>query len=295
MVRRATVLIAAALGLLLAAALFARGCRPEARGTTRAKLPAPVPEPRVEEPSPPPPPPPPPPVVVQEPPRPAPPPPAPPAPPPVERGVMRGTVRLAGPVPARRPVAMNDPQCAAQHPGPLLSDELVVDRKGRVQWAFVYLKRGVPHWPQPAPREAVVLDQIGCRFTPHVLGLRVAQPLRIKNADGFLHNVHSLPLSNREFNLALVEFKDEQTTTFKAREVMVPIRCDIHPWMKAWVGVMDHPFFAVTDPWGVYVIRDVPPGHYTVAVWHERCHGEEAEIDVSLDGVVRDFTLRKKD
>jgi hypothetical protein len=115
----------------------------------------------------------------------------------------------------------------------------------------------------------VVLDQKGCRYTPHVLGVQVGQPLEVLNSDPTLHNVHALPTANREFNTGQPLAGMKHTHRFSTREVMVPFKCDVHPWMRAFIGVLDHPYFGVTTADGTFRLEGLPPGTYTVEAWHE--------------------------
>lgn len=296
--RRPTLVVLALLLLLGAALLFHRGAREEK--PTRPPRPAEVVDAPMPEPEPAP--------AAPEPPkpRPTPPPGRPRAPaakaedsaaPPLERtglGVLRGTVRYAGKPPLRKPLPIAaSPECAALHAGVVLNDELVVHPKGGVRWAFVYVKSGINGQPPPPPAAPVLLDQIGCVFAPHVLGIRVGQPLLIKNSDPLLHNVHGLTFSNMEFNVGVVQ-GTEATQKFTKREIMLQVRCDIHPWMRAWIGVVDHPYFAVTGDEGGYAIAGLPAGRYVVEVWHEKFapvsrrieidDGEDYPLDFTLDG-----------
>jgi hypothetical protein len=186
-----------------------------------------------------------------------------------------------------------DPKCAARHETPPAAEDLVVDREGRVRWAFAYVKSGLQGRRFAPPRTPVLLEQAGCMYRPHVFGIQVGQPLVVRNGDDLLHNVHLLPVSNPERNFGQPSFGLEETLRFAAAEVMVPIRCDVHPWMSAWAGVLDHPFFAVTDELGGYAITGLPAGRYVVEVRHERAAPERREIDVPEAGQAEaDFLLR---
>ena len=186
------------------------------------------------------------------------------------RRSLLGRVKIVGEPPRRRQVRMTaDPACAALHTEPVPDDTIVVDKNGYVRWAFVWVKNGVKD--QFTPRDQpVVLDQVGCRYVPHVLGVMIGQPLLIRNSDPLLHNVHGLPFSNKEFNVGQPVKGSELRRILTHHEVMIRIKCDVHPWMGAWVGVLPHPYFAVTDESGRYEIEGLPPGSYEVAVWHER-------------------------
>jgi plastocyanin len=147
---------------------------------------------------------------------------------------------------------------------------VIVGSDGGLQDVFVYVKDGLGNLRFPIPSNTVVLDQKGCHYTPHVVGVQVGQALDVLNSDPTLHNVHAVPASNQEFNTGLPLAGLKHTHRFSTREVMVPFKCDVHPWMSAHVGVLDHPFFAVTNADGAFELKGLPPGTYTVEAWHER-------------------------
>lgn len=183
-------------------------------------------------------------------------------------GTIRGLVLLEGvpPLPTQIPIA-SFKDCAT----PKTTDDAdVLIGKGRVQNAFVYLREGIEAYEVPPGTGEVMIDQRSCFYTPRVVGLQVGQALVVKNSDPFLHNVHALPKSSRSFNIGMGKGSPEIRRTFESPEVMVPIRCDVHPWMRAYVGVLSHPYFAVTGPDGAFELKGVPAGTYTLAVWHER-------------------------
>jgi plastocyanin len=135
---------------------------------------------------------------------------------------------------------------------------------------FVYVKDGLGNYVFDTPTEPAKIDQKECRYHPHVFGMRVGQPLEIQNSDPTLHNIHALPKNNTEFNTGQ-PIKDMKTThTFTAKEIMVPFKCDVHGWMNAYVGVMDHPYYAVTGEDGKFELKSLPPGTYTIEAWHEK-------------------------
>jgi hypothetical protein len=210
----------------------------------------------------------------------------------IKPGTLRGTVKILGVPPKRMKLRIDvDPKCAALHTGDLLADNIVVDPENNVRWAFVYVSKGNTA-STPGPLLPVQLDQVGCRFDPHVLGVQVNQPLDIHNNDNLLHNVHSLPFENKEFNFGLPEPGLIETKRFTRKEVMVKIKCDIHPWMSAWVGVLDHPYFSVTSETGGYGIVNLPPGRFRITVWHERYASVEQEVEIPSGGDARlDFFL----
>jgi hypothetical protein len=185
-------------------------------------------------------------------------------------GKVAGRALVQGAVPANPPMKLQgDPYCERAHPGGA-SFEHFVTKDGGLENVFVYVKDGVGDYYFEVPSEPVKLDQQGCRYVPHVLGLRVQQPLEISNGDETLHNVHAMGQANPPFNLSQRMQKISNTRTFRAREVMVPFKCDVHNWMSAYVGVLDHPFFAVTHDGGKFELEGLPAGTYTVEAWHEK-------------------------
>ncbi len=202
---------------------------------------------------------------------------------------LTGTVKVEGKIPRIGKVPLADPKCAAMHADPPLRDELVVDADKNVRYAVVHVTAGAPPGAYPAPAEPVLLDQKGCMYDPHVFGMMRGQPVLIRNSDPFLHNVHALPFNNEEFNISQ-QPGAEDTRGFRNREVPVKVKCDIHPWMGAWAVVFDHPFFSVTDAKGRFEIRGLPPGPYTVEVWHEKYVSVKKQV--ALQGAATaDFAL----
>lgn len=195
--------------------------------------------------------------------------------------LVTGTVRLsvAAPKPKRETDLPGDPKCACLHDKPPVKEDLLADAEGGLKWAFVYVKKGLEGKTFPVPSQPVLLDQKGCIYHPRVFGIMVGQTLNVRNSDDMLHNVHGLPFKNREFNFAQV--KDQvNPVKFTQPEDKVFIKCDIHNWMRAYAGVVDHPFHAVTDASGKFSIKGLPPGKYTLGIWQERCLAAEVEVEV---------------
>jgi plastocyanin len=192
---------------------------------------------------------------------------------------ITGTVVFEGEVPKLKPVPMDsDPGCAAKHSEPVASEILAVGEGQTLANVYVSVKQGLPEGSWPVPSKPAVLDQQGCRYLPHVLGVMVGQPLRILNSDGLLHNVHALSKVNRAFNMAMPASRTEAIETFTSVEDFFTIKCDVHPWMKAYVAVSAHPFFNVTGKDGEFRIGDLPAGTYAIEAWHERLGTRTASV-----------------
>lgn len=185
-------------------------------------------------------------------------------------GNVAGRVTVEGTVPANPPIDLSaDPYCASQNPGGATLENFVVT-SGGLENVFVYVKDGLGDYGFDVPAEPVKLDQLGCQYRPHVLGVRVGQKLVIANSDDTLHNVHSMGKANGEWNKGQALKNMSDTKVFKTREVMVPFKCDVHSWMRAYVGVVEHPYFAVTHDGGTFELKNLPAGTYTIEAWHEK-------------------------
>jgi plastocyanin len=198
---------------------------------------------------------------------------------PTTAGSITGVVKLDGKAPAAQTITMDsDSYCEKQPKN--TTESVVVGAGSGLQNVFVYVKDGLGDRTFPVPTASVVLDQKGCRYVPHVLGIQVGQTLEITSSDDTLHNVHAMPQQNREFNQAHQLAGIKHTHVFSTKEVMVPFKCDVHKWMNAYLGVLDHPFFAVTTGDGRFELKGLPPGTYTVEAWHEKLGTQTQTVTV---------------
>jgi plastocyanin len=205
---------------------------------------------------------------------------------------VSGTVTFDGKAPALKPLTMDaDPVCAKKHSGPVPSEMLVLGNGNTMGNIMVWVSKGLPAGKTyPAPKTPVVIDQNGCQYKPHVMGIMVGQPYKILNSDGVLHNIHTLPQLNKAFNRAMPATLKEVTTTFDKEEAVFHVKCDVHPWMSAYVGVFNHPFFSVTSTDGKYTISGLEPGTYEITAWHERLGTKTASVTVGASGTkTQDF------
>lgn len=213
-------------------------------------------------------------------------PPAPAAPPvdPSTVGTLTGRVLLDGTPPPAEVIRLDaDPKCVPLSAGEerRRTEYFIVGQGNTVQNVFVYVKEGLVPRLYPVPSTPVVLDQQKCRYVPRVLGIQVGQQLTIRNSDPLLHNVRSEGQINQPFDVGTPIQGMEVKRTFSTREVMVPFKCNVHAWMQAYVGVLEHPFFAVTDGDGHFSIPQLPAGTYTIEIWHERLGSQTQQVTLS--------------
>ncbi|HEV2862987.1 MAG TPA: carboxypeptidase regulatory-like domain-containing protein [Pyrinomonadaceae bacterium] len=192
-----------------------------------------------------------------------------------QEGSIAGTITFAGAAPAPRAISMDqDPVCAGSNPNAAAED--IVVNGDKLQNVFVYVKEGkigdksVAGFSFPAPAQPAVLDQHGCRYVPHVMGVQANQKISVTNSDATSHNVNAQAEKNQKFNQGQGPGAAPIEKTFTRAETLIPVKCNQHPWMRAYVGVLSHPFFAVTDKDGHFEIKGVPAGTYTLVAWHEK-------------------------
>jgi hypothetical protein len=208
--------------------------------------------------------------------------------------VVTGRVMFTGSRPAPQRIDMSEePTCAQKHPEGAFVEQLVVNDNGTLRNVFVYVKEGLPaNLTFPTPRQPVEIDQNGCIYNPRVFGIQAGQTLNIRNSDGLLHNIKAVPTINRPFNISQ---PTNMVTgrSFASVEVTVPLECNVHSWMNAYVGVLPHPYFSTTGTDGTFSIRRLPPGTYTIEAWHERLGTQTQQVTVGANET-RDvvFTFR---
>ncbi len=211
-------------------------------------------------------------------------------------GAVTGKIEFKGKAPKMAAIKMNaDPVCMKAHATPFLAQDVVVNSNNTLANVFVFVKEGVKNAPTTPPA-AVTFDQNGCVYHPHVMGLQVNQTFKILNSDPTLHNVHAMPKVNTGFNMGMATKGQSIEKKFTKPEQMVKVKCDVHGWMNAWIGVVEHPFFAVSDTTGAYKIENLPAGEYTLSAWHEKFGTQTAKLTVGADGTAKpvDFTFTDK-
>jgi plastocyanin len=205
-------------------------------------------------------------------------------------GSIKFTAKLKGTAPARAPIDMSDADCAAAHASdPALDESVVPGSGGTLQNVMVWIDSGLDaKYVFKAPSTPVVIDQNGCMYKPHVITMMTKQSIEVKNSDGVQHNIHATPKLNTEFNFSQAPKTSMTLTTgsqnkcFTKVEVPFRVKCEIHGWMGATVGVFKHPYHGVTGADGTVSMKDVPPGTYTLKVWHEKYAKTPVEVQVTV-------------
>lgn len=198
---------------------------------------------------------------------------------PATAGAITGTVTFDGPPPAMDELRLTG-ECASRHSGPVPTGDLIV-HDGHLANVFVYVSDGLGARTFAVPSTSVTIDQKGCLYEPHVIAAQTCQPIRFVNSDAFLHNVHGTPSQSPAWNFGMSVRGSERTVKIDHPEVMVEVRCDVHPWMHAYIGVLDHPYSAVTGQDGRFALNGLPPGDYVVRAWQERLGTRESKVSIA--------------
>jgi plastocyanin len=194
--------------------------------------------------------------------------------------VVKGVAKFEGSRPAPTHINMNaDPSCAKLHPGGVVAEDVVAAPDGGLQNVVVFVSEGLGDRTFDSPAQPVSMEQKGCIYSPHVVSLRANQELDIVNNDATTHNIHPVPSNNREWNKAQPP-GTRVDATFAREEIAIPLKCNIHPWMRSYIAVFKHPFFAVTDKAGNFELKNLPPGDYTIEAWHEKLGKSTQKISV---------------
>jgi hypothetical protein len=193
-----------------------------------------------------------------------------------DEGAITGKIAFTGTAPTPKTIDMGqDPVCISSATDKTTEDVVVKD--GKLANVFVYIKSGgaVDKYSFNPTGEAV-LDQKGCRYHPHVLGVMTKENIKITNSDNTTHNIHPSPTKNQEWNQSQTAGSPPLEKSFARQEVLIPVKCNQHPWMKAYIAVLPHPFYSVSGEDGTYTIKNLPPGEYTIVAWHEK-YGEQTQ------------------
>lgn len=211
-------------------------------------------------------------------------------------GTVSGTVRLAGPQPALKRIDMTaDSACLKMHPVPILDEQVVEGANGALKNAIVFISDGLGNQSFDPPSQPVVLEQKGCTYNPRIVAVRAKEPIELVNDDPTTHNIHPMPQFNREWNMSQPPGSSPIEQTF-AREEIIPVKCNVHPWMKGYIAVFKHPYFAVTNKNGSFELKNVPPGEYTIQVWQEKYGISTKKVSVSANqNRTVEFVLESKE
>lgn len=196
---------------------------------------------------------------------------------------INGVINFAGTPATNAAIDMSEETTCAEKHTSAVTQETVVVNNGRLKNVFVRITQGLPAGAGGAPADPVVIDQDGCVYIPHVAGVVVGQGVVFRNSDGILHNIKATPTENRPFNISQPTTMDAPARSFDVPEVMIPVQCDVHGWMQMYLGVVEHPYFAVSGDDGSFSISNLPAGTYTLEAWHESYGTQTQEITVAAN------------
>src|SRR3984893_3257601 len=196
---------------------------------------------------------------------------------------VKGVARFEGAAPKPKAISMAaDPSCAKQHPSPVFSQEVIADSKGELENVVVFVSEGLGDRTFDPPSQPIVINQKGCMYEPHVLAMRANQRLQVVNDDPTSHNIHPTPANNREWNKAEPPGTRVEDT-FTREEIAIPVKCNVHPWMRSYVAVFKHPYFVVTGKDGSFDLNGLPPGTYILKAWHEKLGTATQQVTVGAN------------
>jgi plastocyanin len=199
---------------------------------------------------------------------------------PTTTSTVTGVVSFGGTPPAPTMIrASSDAACSKVHPSEFDGGDVLV-KDGKVENVFVWVKTGLEAYAFPMPAEPVKMEQLGCMYKPRLAGVRAGQEIVFTNDDPTMHNVSAKPKTQKGFNI-VTPVGQHGSRTFQKPEVPIRVGCDVHPWMSAYLGVVDHPLFAITGPDGAFTLKGLPPGTYTIAAWHERLGTIEQRLTIA--------------
>jgi plastocyanin len=207
---------------------------------------------------------------------------------------VKGTVKFEGPAPKPSRIDMSqDPLCSKAHSTPATTEDYVVANDGGLANVVIYVSDGLTSHTFQPPAQPAVLEQKGCQYKPHVLAMEAGQKLDVVNSDETTHNIHPTPNNNREWNMTQPHGMPLEQT-FAREEIAIPVKCNVHPWMKGYIAVFKHPYFAVSDKNGNFEIKDLPPGTYTITAWQEKMTPQTQKITVGAgEAKTLDFTFKQ--
>ena len=207
---------------------------------------------------------------------------------------VKGTVKFDGTAPKGTRIDMTqDPLCSKAHSTPATTEEVLVGPSGGVENVVVYVSDGLTSHDFQPPQQPAVLEQKGCQYKPHVLAMQASQKLDVVNSDETTHNIHPIPNNNREWNMTQPHGMHLEQT-FAREEVSILVKCNVHPWMKGYIAVFKHPYFAVSDKNGEFELKDLPPGTYTITAWQEKLGTKTQKVTVGAgEAKTADFAFKQ--
>jgi hypothetical protein len=208
---------------------------------------------------------------------------------------VKGKIKYEGKLSKPASISMvADPSCSKQHTSPVANQDVIADADGELQNVIVFVADGLGDRTFNPPTQPAVIEQKGCVYQPHVLAVRANQPLEVINDDPTSHNIHVIPTNNREWNKAEPPGAkiDE---AFAREEIAIPVKCNIHPWMRSYVAVFKHPYFTVSGKDGSFDLSNLPPGTYSIEAWHEKLGTVTQKITVGTNETKAvDFVFKQR-